>query len=146
MFWYFSYFSTKTYVVGTLEMPQQGPSNEYPQHMFSKGKCYIDTPSYLEWWWHLDPGSWPYLMILDQLQIVQLFFHGVGVYISGSDGLIMCRRLFSDFLPDKKNPVLRVWDNVLDNTDHRCGNARIYQRSLCSCCLFMNKPCVNHLN
>ena len=31
-YWYFSYFSTKTYAAGT--QPRRGASNEYPQHVF----------------------------------------------------------------------------------------------------------------
>ena len=34
----------------SLEVPHQGISNEYPQHMFfwrNKKKYYVDTPSYL---------------------------------------------------------------------------------------------------
>ena len=34
-YWYFSYFSTKTYCGYSLEVPQRGTSSEYPQHMFS---------------------------------------------------------------------------------------------------------------
>ena len=33
-YWYFSYFSTKTYVVGTHKKCLQGTSYEYPQHIF----------------------------------------------------------------------------------------------------------------
>ena len=41
---FFSYFSMKTYVVYSLEVPHRGTSNEYPQHMFSsRNKKNIDT-------------------------------------------------------------------------------------------------------
>ena len=46
-YWYFSYFSMKTYCGYSLEAPLRGASNEYPQHMFSwrnKTKYYLDTP------------------------------------------------------------------------------------------------------
>ena len=39
---YFSYFYTKTYVVGTLlEVPHQGASNEYQQHILVE-KIFFD--------------------------------------------------------------------------------------------------------
>ena len=80
MYWHFSFFSTKLYIVGTHLWHLAVASNEYPQHTFSwrnkKKYFYAGTPSYHQLLNQHDCRNCICSKYLDSLQQLNTLFKG----------------------------------------------------------------------